>query len=1042
MNNANNPEQKKGPIAWMAGHPVAANLLMAFFLVGGFIVLSQIKQEVFPAFDRGAVFISVPYPGSGPEEVERGIILAIEEAVEGLDNVDEILSTASEGRAFISVEAIEGTDLGQFSQEIKSEIDAITTFPEEAEEPRVTVSTRKREVVSYVVYGNQEEKILREKAEQLRDMLLQDPKITQVMLDGVRDYEIQVNIPMDQLRRYNLTIGEVADRIREISIELPGGSLKTAGGEILVRMKERRDVAKEYAEISVITHADGSRVRLGDIADIQDGFAEFDIYATFNGKPAVMVEVYRIGDQKPIEVARAVKARIDLFQVMLPEGIDIALVRDRSETYGQRAELLIKNGLMGLCLVFIFLALFLEIRLAFWVSLGIPISMLGAFLFLPVTDFSINLISMFAFIVTLGIVVDDAIVVGENIYYNRQEGMEFLPAAIHGAREIAVPVCFSIFTNIIAFIPMFFVPGVLGKIFKLIPMVVITVFAVSLIESLFILPAHLGHQNRPVNNNPVMRWLATRQQMFGSAFTGFVKTRYGAILDLVLRHRYITVAVGIAIFTITVGYIMSGRMGMTLFPRVESDYAYVNATLPYGTSALKVSAVQNQIVNAAQQVVDENGGEKLSKGIFSHVRENVVTARVYLTPPKIRTMSTAALTEAWRDAVDEIPGLEFIMFQSDRGGPGSGKSLTVELSHRSIPVLKAASRGLAEELAFFPKVKDVDDGSAKGKQQFDFKMLPQGELRGFRARDVAVMVRHAFYGAEALRLQRERNEVKIIVRLPEEERNSQYALDNLIIRATDGREALLREVVTMTPGRAYTSIDRRAGRRVVSITADVVPRSETNTVIATLKSEILPALQDQYPGLTFSFEGRQAEMRESIDSLITGLLIALLVIYCMLAIPFRSYFQPLIIMSCIPFGIVGVVVGHLLMGYSLSVMSLFGVVALTGVVVNDSLILIDFTNRRRNNGMTAFDAIHASGIHRFRPIILTTLTTFGGLSPMIFETSRQARFMIPMAVSLGFGIVFATLITLVLVPSLYMIIEDMAVFFKKETETGMARRSQ
>ncbi len=1035
MNEVDYEKNRKGPISWMAGHSVAANLLMAILLVGGFFILTQIKQEVFPEFDRGAVNISVPYPGAGPEEVERGIILAIEEAIEGLDNVDEILSTALEGRAFVSVEAVEGADIGQFSQDIKSEIDAISTFPEEAEEPRVSVASHKRGVVSYVVYGEQEEKILREKAEQLRDMLLQDPMITQVTLKGVRDYEIQVNISMEQLRRYNLTIGEVAARIRQVSIELPGGSLKTDGGEILVRVKERRDLAAEYSDIPIITHSDGSRVRLGDIADIRDGFSESNNYASFNGKPAVLVEVHRIGNQKPIDVASAAKKRIDEFQVMLPKGIDTALLWDRSEIYRQRAELLIKNGLMGLCLVFICLALFLEIRLAFWVSMGIPISMLGAFLFLPFTDFTINMISMFAFIVTLGIVVDDAIIVGENIYYNRENGMGYLQAAIHGAREIAVPVCFSIVTNVVAFMPMFFIPGVLGKLFKLIPMVVISVFIVSLIESLFILPAHLGHQKRQVAHHPVMGWISKRQQQFGNAFSEFVNNHYGKFLELALHYRYITVSIGMALFVATVGYMMSGRLGMTMFPRIESNYAYVNATLPYGTSTLKVADVQHHIIEVAKQVIDKNGGKKLSKGIFSHVEENVITARIYLTSPKIRPISTTDLTNAWRDATGELPGLESMLFQSDRGGPGSGKSLNVELSHRNIPELKAAGRKLAEELSFFPKVKDIDDGSAKGKQQYDFNMLPQGDLRGFHARDIAVMVRHAFYGAESLRLQRERNEVKVMVRLPEEERNTQYALDNLIVRSTDGREAMLRDIVTMTPGRAYTSIDRRAGRRVISVKADVVPRPETNTVIATLNSDIMPGMLTEFPGLSYSFEGKQAEMQKSVNSLVIGLLFALLVIYCMLAIPFRSYFQPLIIMSCIPFGIVGVVFGHLLMGYSLSVMSLFGLVALTGVVVNDSLILIDFSNRRRKSGLTAFNAIHASGIHRFRPIILTTLTTFGGLSPMIMETSRQARFMIPMAISLGFGIVFATLITLVLVPALYMILEDAAAFFVKETET-------
>ncbi len=1021
----------KGPLPWMAGNSVAANLLMLVFLVGGIVMGSSIKQEVFPDFEVGAVNVSVTYPGASPEEVERGIILAIEEAVQGLDGIDEMQATASEGRGSVTIEVREEMDIQRFAREVETEVNAITSFPDEAERPMTTVVTRKRHVTSHAIYGDQSQAVLTEFAESFRDLLLQDPTITQVDMEGTREHEIHVEVSQENLRRYGLTLGGIAEAIRNAVVELPGGSIRTRGGEIMVRMKERRELAAEYAHLPIITTRDGSRILLEDIATITEGFEESNTYATFNGKPAIMVEVYRVGDQKPIEVSDAVKERVETFKESLPQGIDIAMVSDRSEVFKQRAELLIKNGYIGLTLVFLFLAFFLEIRLAFWVALGIPISILGAFVFFPLTDFSINIISMFAFIVTLGIVVDDAIVVGENIYKHREQGKPFLEAAIAGAQEVAMPVIFSILTNVVAFLPIMFVTGTMGKFFKVIPLVVIVVFLISLIESLFILPAHLSHQGRQPGR--LMAWLMAQQQKISRGLVRFVERVYSPALEFMVRNRYITASVGLAVLIIVLGYVKSGRITTTLMPRVESDYAYVMVTLPYGASAQRAADVLDIISASARQVVEQNGGDALCEGRYAQVDENVITARILLTPPNIRPLSTAQVTELWRVATGSIAGLESMVFQSDRGGPGSGASLTIELSHRDIETLDAASAKLADELAGFPSTKDIDDGSARGKQQFDFKMLPEGLSMGLGARNVALQVRYAFYGATALKLQRGRNEVTVKVRLPEAERTTENQLETMIIKAPDGREILLREAVSMERGRAYTSITRRAGRRVATITANVVPRVETNRILSVVKSEILPALQQEFPGLTGNFEGRQASMQESTESLIRGLLIALFGIYALLAIPFKSYFQPMVIMVCIPFGIVGAVLGHILLGYSLSLMSLFGLVALSGVVVNDSLVMVDFANRKRREGTPAHKAIAMAGTQRFRPIMLTTLTTFGGLAPMIFETSRQARYMIPMAISLGFGIVFATLITLALVPTFYMILEDILNFFKEDS---------
>ncbi len=1025
------PPPGRGPVAWMAGHSVTANLLMLLFLVGGLIFATQIKRELFPDFELDQVNVTIEYPGASPEEVERGVLLAVEEAVEGLEGIKKITATASEGRGTVAVEILEGENIDRIARDIEGEIDRITSFPEDAEEPQVTIADRKRYVVSLALYGGVDERVLREMAEELRDRLLQDADITQAELVGVRDLEIAIEIRQEALRTYGLTLEQVAAAVRRTALEMPGGTIKTAAGDILVRLKERRDWAREFGRIPVISAADGTALLLEQIAEIRDDFEETDTRAAYNGQPAVLVEVYRVGDQTPISVSDAVRRVIETVRPGLPPGMGIDIRNDRSDVYRQRLDLLLRNGYIGLSLVFVLLAVFLEVRLAFWVSLGIPISFAGSLLILDATGTSINMITMFAFIVTLGIVVDDAIVVGENIYHHRQQGMAWHRAAVAGAREIALPINFSVLTNMVAFVPMFFVPGFMGKVFRQVPIVVISVFAVSLIESLFILPAHVGGQKDRAPRGP-LGWMVRTQQRFSGFFTRQIHSRFGPLLDLALGYRYATVALGISLLLVTLAYVRSGRMGFELFPKIESDYALATVRLPYGTALARTEAVQQRLVTAAKAVAAENGGPELVEGIFADIDANAAKIRVYLTPSDRRPVATARYTDLWRQRVGPVAGVEYMRFESDAGGPGSGPALSVELSHRSVKVLEKAGETLAQALEAFPNVTDIDDGYSPGKQQLDFKIRQEAEGLGLKGEDVARQVRHAFYGVEALRQQRGRHEVTVRIRLPRQERESEYYLEEMVLRTPSGGEIGLRDAVDITRGRAYTSIDRRDGRRIITVSADVRPRAKAGEILAALRAGALPDLQQCYPGLGVSFEGRQADQRESMQGLTRGLLLALLVIYVMLAVPFNSYIQPLIIMLSIPFGIVGAVGGHLLMGYSLSVVSVFGIVALSGVVINDSLVLIDWANRRRLGGQPAGEAIREAAIHRFRPILLTTLTTFGGLAPMIFETSRQARYLIPMALSLGYGILFATLITLLLVPCLYLVVDDIQGLYRRD----------
>jgi len=1033
-------QQKKsrsphGAIAWMAGRSVTANLLMLVLLIGGIMMGGQIRKDVFPDFELDEVTITLPYPGASPEEVERGTILAVEEAISDLEGIKTITASAREGMGTLNVEIVEGEDVSRIAQEIKNAVDRISSFPEDVEDPTVTIPTRKRYVVSLALYGDQPESVLREMAETVRDRLLTDEDISHVELEGIRNYEISIEVPQRVLRTLGLTLDDIASIVSRASVEVPGGAIRTAGGDVLVRVSERRDLAREFGRIPVISSADGTEVLLEDIAVIRDGFEETDRFATFNGKPAVMLEVYRVGSQTPISVADAVHRQVEEINQILPEGLNLVSRNDRSEIYRQRLDLMLKNGYLGLSLVFILLALFLETRLAFWVSLGIPISFLGTMLILPGIGVTFNMVSMFAFIVTLGIVVDDAIVVGENVYYYRQKGLPWLDAAVTGARDITTPVVFSVLTNMVTFLPLLFVPGFMGKVFREIPLVVVCVFFISLVESLFILPAHLGHTKSSEEKKGIFAVLHGWQQAFSRAFTRFTRTQYGPFLKFVLRWRYVTFAIGIAILLITYGYVKSGRMGFELFPKVESDFAEATVILPFGTAVERTVAVENRLVDAGRKVVADNGGSRLMEGIYAQIDGNQATVRIYLTPPKVRPLSTARVTQLWREEVGDLPGLESIKFESDSGGPGRGAAISVELSHRDTRVLENAAQEMAASLESYPNVLDVDDGFAAGKQQIDFKVRPEAQSLGLHAADIARQVRQSYYGAEAIRQQRGRNEVKVMVRLPKNERVSEYHLEEMILRTPQGGEIPLLDAVNIDRGRADTSIERRDGRRIITVSADVKPRSQADLIMNVLKNEIFPELQQNHPGLHFSFEGRQADRRESVQSLLRGLMVALVVIFAMLAIPLNSYIQPLIIMLAIPFGLVGAVLGHLLMGYSLSVLSLFGIVALSGVVVNDSLVLIDFANRRRANGVAPGTAIREAAVQRFRPVLLTTLTTFGGLSPMIFETSRQARFLIPMAISLGYGILFATLITLVIVPSVYLIVEDVRSLFILKSES-------
>lgn len=1033
----------RGMIAWFARNHVAANLLMFFLLLAGTVTALSNKVEVMPESSLDRITIATEYPGAAPEEVEEAIIRRIEENVAGLAGIKRIDSVAREGYGTVTVEVMQGWNLKQLLDDVKGEVDRITTFPEEAEQPVIREVTRRTQVINVVLYGDAPEWTLKHLAEQLKDDLTNLPGITLADLFGVRSGEIHLEISEQALRRYGLTLGQVADKVRRGSLDLPAGTIKAEGGEVLVRTKGRRYHAQDYRDLAIITRPDGTTVTLGQIATLSDGFEDVDLFARFQGKPAAVIQVYRVADQNALTVAGTVKKFIDQIRSGLPHGVAITTYQDRSEILRSRIRLLLKNMTMGLVLVSLLLGIFLSVRLAFWVTLGIPVAFLTGMWLLPQFDVSINMISLFAFIMVLGIVVDDAIVIGENVFRKRELGLPRDEAAIEGTIEVGLPVIFSVLTTVAAFWPLMMGSGIIGKIMRHIPIVVILVLLGSLMESLLILPAHLA---RSRNGSGTGRTGPRKTKFTARLLNRFIAGPYARFVDFCLHWRYATVAVGLAMLLLVLGLWFGGRIKFTFFPKVESDELICSLTMPAGTPVTRTRGIVSRIEKAAKQAMAEADQEQPAgtpplfeysisligtqmaghgpAGGGSQEGSNKAQVIVQLLEGERRKVSAVELASLWRNRVGPIPDAESITFQSEIFT--AGNAIEVHLSLADHDELIRTSEQLKAELNGYPGVFDVSDSFLPGKEEMRLKLKPAARSLGLTLNDLALQVRHAFYGAEALRLQRDRDEVKVLVRYPEQERKSLGTIVDMRIRTADGLEVPFDEVAEVQTGNGYASIDRAQRRRVVKVSADVDETvGNANEIRKDLMNRFLPRLQQDHPGLRFTLEGEGKEQTESMADVMKGFIIALFCIYTLLAVPFKSFTQPFIVMTAIPFGIVGAVLGHLIMGLNLSILSVFGIVGLSGVVVNDSLVLVDAANRFRREGANAHDAVARAGALRFRAIILTSLTTFGGLAPMIMEKSLQAQFLIPMAVSLGFGVLFATGITLVLIPCGYLMLEDL-----------------
>ena len=1042
---------QKGLIAWFASNHVAANLLMFLIIAFGVVSAFTIRKQTSPDFNFNEIIVRVPYLGAAPQEVEEGVVVKVEEAIQDVPGIIEINSTSREGMGTVRAKTSADADINEILTDVKTKVDAISTFPGLTEKPIIYKQEFQLHVVFLTVTGDLDQYAQKSLGDEIREELLRIPEVNSVDPLGGRSYEISVEVSEHVLRQYGLTMSEISQAIRDSSVDMPGGSIRTEGGDILLRTEGQVYTGQEFAELVLRTYPDGTRLKLGDIATIQDGFVETQDYARYMGQPTASMRVLAVGQQSELKTAAAVKRYVEQKNKTLPDGVNIEVWVDRSFYLQDQLNMMIQNMVQGALLVCLVLTLFLRWKVAAWVMIGIPITFFGALWLMPLGPWpvTINTISLFGFILVLGIVVDDAIIIGESVYTKIRADGHTLDNVIKGAKRVAVPATFGVLTTIAAFTPMLFVGGFAGPFFEAMCVVVILCLIFSLIESKLILPAHLVHANiKPVDEedlfNPqreirflehIPRFFQRIQRRVQRGLQSLIHDRYVPLLKKAIVNRGLTFSIFAAILILTIGLISSGLVRFVIFPTAPSDFISVQLQMESGTAP----AVRDRAIEKIEQAVFDINDEYIAanpqgedpidhfivftQGDFG----GMMFAELYRGED--RPLNSDELTAMWRDRVGEIPGVKQLVFSGGQHIAG-GPPLSFKLFGNNFDSLQAASKELEQKFREYEGVFDIRNSASAGGQEIRLTIKPEAEALGLTMASLGRQVRQAFYGEEAQRIQRGQNELKVMVRYPLDERKSVADLENMRIRTPAGDEVPFNSVAQVSFGEAFSSITRQNRRRSVTVSADIDPdQVEPGPIIKEIREEYAPDLMSRYPGVSFGLEGASQEQSDFLMNLMLASIAAFFLIYALIAVPLHSYWQPLVIMSVIPFGLIGAVLGHMLMGQAISMFSLFGLIALAGVVVNDSLILIDFINRARQEGVPALEAVINSGTERFRPIILTSLTTAVGLMPIMLETSMQAQMLIPMAISLSFGIVFATVITLFLIPSLYLLQEDFGTAF-------------
>jgi len=1025
----------KGILGWWASNAVAANLLMIVTLIAGYVGYTKIDQVVMPSVGWNGVSISTAWPGAAPQEIEEQIILRVEEAIADLEGIKEITSEAREGSGSVNVEATRSVDMNNFIDEIKLRVDSINNLPQSSYRPTVRRWQANSIYMGVALHGDVDPLELKRLADEVRDEIATLPGASRAGIWGTLGEEVAIEVSDDALRRYGLTFDEVARAIRATSINTSSGSIRTETGDVSVRARNLADTQAQFEDIVLRQTADGAIVRVGDVATVIDGFVDGDLESTFNGETNAIIFVPTLKENmNVVRTQRAIVAYMEQKNQTLPQGVQLEMWWDDSEVYLDRIEMISTNAFYGLLLVFIILILFLRPAVAFWVTVGIAIAFAGTFALLPMMGVSLNMLSLFAFLIVIGIVVDDAIIVGENIHNQIERGVKGLNAAVLGTQLVAKPVIFAVITTMMAFAPWMLLSGPEVQFTRQISLVVIAALTFSLIESLFILPNHLSHLKKQTDGGRIFGPFLRFQRRIADGLVWFARNGYRPLAEIAIRARYVTVALFISFFVLSIAVMNLGFVKFRFMPEVEADVLQISITMPEGTPFSRVTQVREQLEAAEQRFMDAvntdyPGDVDIIENTNSIAGGREVQSWMGLVPPESRPegLTMRDIAERLREEIGAIPDAEEVnvdfTFNDEQGG------VRFALQSRDLDALRAAADDLKDQLGTYEAVYDVRDNMQSAANEARIVLRPGAESTGLTLAEVTRQVRQAFYGEEVQRLPREGDDVRVMVRYPKEARESLDALNNYRIRTTDGREIPLSAIADIEFAPGVSRITRRNRQRAVYVTA-TVQGDESESIRENLNETFFDDWQRRHPNVTRDLIGAAQGQQEFMSEIVTLVIIMLGCMYVLLAVAFRSIFQPLLVMTAIPFGFVGAVVGHLIMGIPLALFSFFGIGAAAGVVINDNLVLLDYVNRLRSQGAGAYQALLEAGTARFRPILLTSVTTFVGIFPMMMEKSTQAQFLMPMIVSLAFAIIFALFLTLFLVPSLYAVGVDARRFFR------------
>lgn len=1026
-----------GPITWFIKNPIAGNLLMVLLIIGGFASIPKLDKQFFPTPEINQIQIRMEFRGASPSEVEEQISVRIEEAIHDLNGIEELRSTSREGLALVMVEVESDYPTQKLTNDINTRVDAIRTFPSDAERPTVTELTYRHQMGRVQIYGDLSEREMKQLGETLRDELVRQPWVSIVELQTARPYEVSIEVSERSLQRYQISFDQLANAVRQASINLPAGSVKRDSGDLLIQTRGQAYDRADFESIVLRSDVSGQELLLSDVATVKDTFEDVDVDIEFNGKRSLGLNVYVTTSPDVILTTDTVKAWVAERSLTLPEGVSLEFWQDPSKSFKERVRTLVSNGLGGLVLVIVVLMLFLRPMLAFWVSVGIVVAYMGTLFVLPYTGQGLNMISLFAFLLTLGIVVDDAIIVGESVHSAQSRGLSGEHGALVGARQVAKPVIFAVISTMVFFAPMFFLPGEWGPASMGIPVVVCLALAFSLIESLLILPAHLAHM-KPEPEIAQTSWLGRIRRACADGLSWFANDRYKPFLEKCLRNHALVGGFFLVMLCFSLALFGGGYLKSAFFPRVNSDFVVGNVEMPQGGAFSDTQAMRDRMIMAADEIKARYNAEPrfAETGAIDNILGVAGGNKIDLVMQTVNDdLDTEEVAKRLRERLGDLSEAKDVRFDYTIRDPG--KPITLQFASDSIADLELLADDVRASLERYPGVFDISDSFDAPLEELVLSLKPAAENLGITLADVARQIRQAFYGEEVQRIPRDGEDIRVMVRYPEAERKAIANINSMYIRTSDGREVPFSAVATYRVETGYQSIERVDRLRTLEVVADVADDGAApRAIVESILQNDAPKWLQMYPGLSITMDGELQEEIEFQQAMVYLGMLSMLVIFGLMAVAFKSYWQPFLVLTAVPFGLMGAIFGHWILGWQVSMFSIMGVIACAGVVVNDNLVLIDRINNLRAEGMDLESALLQGATDRFRPIILTSVTTFVGLVPIMLETSVQAQFLIPMVVSLSFGVMFATGVTLVLVPALYLLGDDIGKLFGALSRRG------